>query len=145
MAKPILTESQKKKKFKGLCIIPYCKKKHGYGRNICYSCMMKIYIKNHPLEYVYITKKSNAKKKKKYFALTFEEFKIFVGDTDYMRKRGTSAKSLQMDRKEECIESCPPFCKKHGYYFDNIQAITLRENRYKYARHKGHDFSKVPF
>ncbi len=61
-----------------------------------------------------------------------------------MNKKGTRAKSMQMDRDKECVPGCPPFCKEHGYTKKNIQALTLRENVYKYAKHK-RDNSEVPF
>jgi len=99
----------------------------------------------HPLEYAFQVKKNNARLKKKVFTLTFDQFVFFVGDTDYMRKKGTSAKSLQMDRREDCTPECPRgWCDKHGYHNHNIQAITLRENVHKYHRSK-RDYSQVPF
>jgi hypothetical protein len=144
-----LTDSQKSKKKRGLCITPFCMKpirirnKKAFGSK-CLSCQLKVYIKNHPLEYTYGVKKRNAKRDKKYFALTFEEFKEFAEKNDYMRKRGTSAKSMHIDRKKECLPTCGDFCKEHGYYKDNIQALTLLENVYKYAKHK-RDYTDVPF
>ncbi len=79
---PVLTDTQKAKKKKGKCITLFCTKsirlKKGKQRgNICWACEKKNYIKNHPLEYTYGVNRANAKRRKKYFDLTFEEFKEF--------------------------------------------------------------------
>jgi hypothetical protein len=146
MAKiPTLTEAQKKKKFKGLCITAFCMKPHGKRSNYCYSCAQKRYQAAHPLEFTYNTWIQNCKRRKKVNTVTLKQFKVFVTGNDYMKKKGTGAKMLQIDRLYECRPECPKeWCYEHGYHDYNIQAITLRENRYKYDQHK-RDYSQVPF
>lgn len=134
-----LTDSQKDKKKRGLCITPYCKKKHGKQRNICYSCQRAQYMKKYPLEYTFQVWHGNTKRRKKVNTVTFLQFKNFVSETDYMNKRGTKCKSLQIDRDKDCGPDCPrEWCYTHGYHAHNIKGITLRENMYKeHARRKG--------
>lgn len=136
-----LSEVQQKKYHKGVCLTPYCMKSAAPTKTFCHSCRKKKQIESNPLLYSYRVLRNNAKRRKKDFSLTFEEFKIFAEQNDYMNKRGTRAKSFQVDRIDE----------EKGYHAWNIQCITLRENIHKYRRHKkamGIDFidpDPVPF
>jgi hypothetical protein len=111
------------------------------GKCYCHSCGKAKFIQSNPLMYSYMVLRNNAKRRKKDFSLTFEEFKSFAEMNDYMNKKGTKAKSFQIDRIDE----------EQGYHVWNIQCITLRENVYKYKKHKkamGVDFvdpDPVPF
>lgn len=69
---------------------------------------------------------NNAKRRGKEFTLTIEYFTKLVKENDYMRKRGTTAKSLQIDRMDET----------KGYTDDNVRCITLRQNVIKYHMSK---------
>lgn len=120
------TEAEKKKKAKGLCITPYCTSKARYGGSMCHPCRNKAFRQKDPLKYAYQTLKDNAKRRGKDFTLTFEYFCELAKQIDYMNKKGTKAKSMQIDRKDE----------ERGYHNDNVQGLTLAENRYKYDQYK---------
>jgi hypothetical protein len=138
-----LTDTQKKKLQAGKCITPFCTKKKKKRGHICASCAIERYRKNHPIRYAYQVLKNNAKRRGKEFTLSFSYFELLVKQNDYMNKKGTKSKSLQIDRKLEL----------GGYTDDNVQCITLRENRYKYDQFrkatdfdgKPVDYSDVPF
>jgi hypothetical protein len=142
-----MTEHQKNKKLKGLCITPFCTKKHREGRNCCHSCIENLKKKNNPLFYTYYTWQRNSKRRKKVNTVTFEEFKIFVGETDYMRKRGRGAKKFTIARKRECTPTCPrEWCQAHGYHAYNIESVELAENVRKYHReNRKNNYDEVPF
>lgn len=130
-----LTPYQQKKFNNGICITPYCLKSHQPDCSICFSCEKQNYRKKNPLKYAYQVLKNNAKRRKKDFSLTFEEFKLFAEKNDYMNKKGTRSKSFQIDRIDE----------SRGYHVNNIQCITLKENIYKFRKSKKIDFTEVPF
>jgi outer membrane phospholipase A len=141
--RPELTDTQKKKLAAGKCITPFCTKKKKQRGRICASCAIERYRKNHPIKYAYQVLKNNAKRRGKEFTLSFTYFEKLVKDNDYMNKKGTKSKSLQVDRVDEL----------GGYSDINVQCITLRENRYKYDRFRQAknydgtpvDYSNVPF
>jgi hypothetical protein len=146
----MLTDTQKKKKASGICVTPFCTKKRG-GRSLtCYSCKKKKFQKDNPEKYCYQVWQNNCKGRKKVNTVSFPQFLIFLKDNpDYMNKKGTRVKSLQIDRDKECNSNCPKeWCYEHGYHAHTIQAITLRENRYKYDKSRGRNvsnYSDVPF
>jgi hypothetical protein len=121
-----LTEHQKKKTADGICITPFCMKPKQHDMYTCHSCKKRKFRMKSPLKYAYQVLKNNAKRRGKSFTLTFAVFVRFSEKNDYMNKKGTKAKSLQIDRIDET----------KGYADDNIQAITLRENIFKYKRFK---------
>lgn len=121
-----LTPRQIQKKAAGICVTPFCMRKKAKDRNICVQCRKEWYKKNHPIRFQYDVLRSNAKRRGKVFTLTYERFESLVKENDYMTKKGTRCKSLQIDRIDE----------DKGYTDDNVQCITLRENVYKYAAHK---------
>lgn len=129
-----ITPHQLHKKKKGICVTPFCVKPRGGKCITCWSCQKKEYQKNNPILYAYQTLKNNARRRGKEFTLTIECFTSFVVQNDYMNKKGTRSKSLQIDRIDE----------SKGYHDDNIQAITLRENVYKYRKSKM-DMGEAPF
>lgn len=129
-----LTDHQKRKYAKGICVTPFCIKKHRPDRHCCYSCIKAQYRQKYPIKYAYQVLKNNARRRGKQFSLTLQEFESFVILNDYMNKRGTKCKSLQIDRIDE----------SKGYTKSNIQAITLRENLYKYRKSKM-DLQDAPF
>jgi hypothetical protein len=141
-----LTEAQKKKLSNGLCVTKFCIKPKAKKGHYCHSCVKRKYKAAHPLEYTYTTWLINCRRRKKINTVTFEQFKFFVGDTDYMRKKGTGAKKFTIDRKKECGPDCPKeWCYEHGYHFHTIQSITLSANSKKWHRSRKQDFSQVPF
>jgi hypothetical protein len=144
MIKLLLTDTQKKKKLNGLCVTPFCMKKHRHGRSHCHSCIERQKQDSDPIKYVYETWQGNCKRRKKVNTVTLEEFKSFVEKYDYMRKRGRGAKKFTISRKKECEDGCPrEWCQAHGYHYHNIESIMLKENLYK-QRHNI-KYAEVPF
>jgi hypothetical protein len=120
------TPLQIQKHAKGLCCNAYCKHLARPKRWDCNTCHTKKNQIRNPLRYSYNTLKNNAKRRGKDFTLTFDQFAHFAKKIDYMNKKGTKAKSMSIDRRDET----------RGYHFDNIQGLSLRENIYKYKMYK---------
>lgn len=89
--------------------------------NYCSKCQR---LKN-PEKYAYQTLKDNAKRRKKNFELSFEDFKIFCIETNYIAKKGRRKDTLHIDRIKE----------QEGYTKENIQALTNSQNVRKYLKH----------
>ena len=89
--------------------------------NKCPKCNWKIYVKNNPLGAAFKTIRNHAKERNKEFTLTISQFKAFAEKTDYLKRKGKTSLSLQIDRVDDT----------KGYHFWNIQGITLRENTRK--------------
>jgi hypothetical protein len=95
-------------------------KKSGGGK-YCSKCVKRKNREKYPLKYWYDTLKMNAKRRRKDFTLTLNEFEAFCKKTGYSELKGKTATSLSVDRRND----------KLGYSADNIQAITLRDNTLK--------------
>lgn len=95
-----------------------CKNDARKGKRYCGSCSNKKYREKYPLKYWYTTLKSNAKRRRKPFTLTLEQFGEFCMKTGYDEKKGKTADSLSVDRIKPWL----------GYSADNIRAITLSDN-----------------
>ena len=124
------------------CSTPYCKNDKVKNRTICDKCRMRKYKENHPMEYTYNNLRCNAKRRGKEFKLTFEEFKKFCEENDYMENKGKTANSLSIDRDKN----------EEGYFLDNMQALTLAENTIKEMNRRqqikeefGEIFEDAPF
>jgi hypothetical protein len=65
--------------------------------------------------------RTNAKRRGKLFAITFEEFAIFCQRTQYLTNKGKRKDSFSIDRKQNHL----------GYTLDNIQVLTLSQNTIK--------------
>lgn len=75
----------------------------------------------HPLSRAFHNLRTHARERGILFTLTIEQFKAFAEKTDYMKYKGKSSMSLQIDRKDN----------SRGYHADNIRACSLRENTRK--------------
>lgn len=73
------------------------------------------------LKYSFNNLKTNAKRRGKYFDLTFEQFSEFATSTDYIGKKGKRSESMSIDRIKNEI----------GYTYSNIRSIPLGENSRK--------------
>lgn len=83
---------------------------------------MKRFRENSPERNTYNNLKTNAKRRKKFFDLTFAQFLHFLQkNPDYMKKKGVACRMLQIDCR----------INKDGYTFNNIRSITAKENRWK--------------
>lgn len=100
------------------CSIKYCSRKRAKGRKICCTHYSRQWREKNPIRDAYNNLKSNAKRRKKVFDLTFEEFKEFAVKTEYLDKKGRSATGYHVDRIRE----------EDGYTRDNIQVLTNSEN-----------------
>jgi hypothetical protein len=148
MKKLELTDTQKRKKKLGICITPFCTKKANvkHQKNKCHTCITAVKKKNNPIKYTYDTWIGNSRRRKKVNTVTFEEFLVFVGDNDSMKKKGISAKRLSIDREKDCDDTCPKeWCQAHGYHAHNIRAITVRANSIKEHMRRKKNFEDVPF
>lgn len=101
-----------------------CKNKAIKNRTICHKCTTRRYAEKHPVRYAYKVLKNNAKRRKKEFDLTFEQFEQFVIKTGYMSGKGIYKESLHIDRIEQT----------KGYTVDNLQILTNSNNIKKYLR-----------
>ena len=87
----------------------------------CAKCSMRKWRANNPLKSAYFTLRDNAKRRKKEFTITFEEFKKFCYETQVLAGRGRSKDSYHIDRIDD----------NKGYSYDNIQVLTNTENMKK--------------
>lgn len=107
-----------KKKNAGICVILHCQNNKVKNRRICYKHIYEKNKMNNPISHTYNVLKCNARRRKKEFELTLEEFEKFCSDNDYIEKKGRSAYSLTIDRIISTI----------GYTHDNIQILTNSAN-----------------
>ena len=103
------------------CATESCQNEAQLHRTLCYKCEKRKYREKYPLKYWYTTLKMNAKRRRKDFTLTINQFETFCKQTGYDERKGKTANSLSIDRVNN----------DRGYHFDNIRAITLSENSIK--------------
>jgi hypothetical protein len=90
---------------------------------------VKKWRKNNPIMAAYQAHKSNAKRRGIPSELTFEQFKEFALEIQYMVKKGIYKNSLHIDRIDE----------SKGYTVDNIQALENTKNIKKSLEFRGRD------
>lgn len=122
MRKAGLTKYQITKKRKGKCTSYRCVKPLVKNSNLCHSCKKERFKLNNPVKYAWMVLRNNAKRRKKDFSLTLEEFKLFCVKTKLLVGRGIEKDSWHIDRIDE----------DEGYHAWNIQVLTNSENIKKY-------------
>lgn len=115
------TQTQLRKIKVGRCITPFCVKKAAKKRVRCAACDRRIWAEKYPIRYVFANLRGNARRRKKKFSLTLEEFTSFLSGNDYMKLRGRGKHCLSIDRPKNWL----------GYHKDNIRAITVTSNASK--------------
>jgi len=104
-----------------MCKTIGCQNKPSRG-NFCYACQKRRYRAANPELAAYQNLKDNAKRRKKEFNLSFDEFQRFAVESKYILKRGKKKDSFHIDRIDE----------SRGYTIDNIQVLTNVENLRKF-------------
>lgn len=92
------------------------------GRRVCYSCEYKARKLRNPYRLSYTRLRGHAKARGKVFDLTFEQFKAFCIESNYLNCKGIEKHSYHIDRIDET----------KGYTIDNIQLLTNTQNIRKY-------------
>lgn len=108
-----------------ICKAERCGKKSAPGKGYCYRCAQRRWRAKNPEKAAYNNLKSNAKRRGKFFDLTFDQFKEFCQSTEYIKRKGRKANCIHVDRIDE----------NKGYTEDNIQALTNSQNIRKYVRY----------
>ena len=114
------------------CTTTGCFNEAGKYMKICYSCRTRKVRKENPKKAAYYALQSNAKRRGKYFDLTFEEFNQFAVMTDYYIKKGIAQDSFHIDRIDET----------KGYTIDNIQVLTNSKNIKKYLTYWWNEYDR---
>lgn len=125
-----------RKKKQGLCLVVGCKNKR-YAKKrylICITCNSRNVSSKRPEARTYRNLKSNAKHRRKHFSLTFDEFKEFCAETNYMELKGRSADAMTID----CIVA------ELGYRKGNIQIMTKRDNSSKGTKFVEYPIGDLP-
>lgn len=103
------------RKKKEKCI--HCKRREQENGKSCHRCVKKRYIDRNPVnyaKYIFNALKQNAKRRKKVFQLSFQDFQIFCETTNYLELKGREPEKYCIDRKDH----------HKGYSLDNIQLKT---------------------
>lgn len=111
--------------------LPKCRTKHCRGRCFksgkspyCSKCRTRRFAAKYPISYHFAKLRNRAKERGKEFTLTLEQYTHFWNSSGYAERRGKTAESLSINRKDN----------SRGYHFDNIEAIPLTYNaRFQYA------------
>lgn len=103
------------------CKTETCTKESAKHRSLCHTCRSAEYSRKFPIECAFKNLKSNAKRRKKKFLLTIDEFREFCVKTDYIVGKGISKESYHIDRIDE----------EGAYELSNIQILTNSENKKK--------------
>jgi hypothetical protein len=147
VSKNDFTDSQLRKKKRGLCITGFCRKKAVEQRNYCHSCRKRKFAELHPLKYSYMNLRQRARARGKEFTITYHYYEDLAIKSGYDKNKGRSSESLTLDRIKNNL----------GYIPGNIRVVTNRVNVQKmhysdYKKGKGknpflpqYDYSEVPF
>lgn len=114
---PMYDERRKR----GKCVIAHCKNNSHRKDRFCCKHRREYQKLNNPLRYWFDVLRQNAKRRKKDFTLTIEEFKIFCDNTGYLELKGKNAGGYTIDRRKDSI----------GYTFENIFVLTNSQNSRK--------------
>ena len=100
----------------------------------CQSCRTKRKRQKNPMRYAYETLRNNCYRKhgRAWFYLTFEEFKQYAVETEYLGKKGITSKGYHVDRIDPTM----------GYFIGNIRPLTNRLNqqvKYKQLHYEWND------
>lgn len=112
-----------------ICTTAYCKNLTKNSNKYCSTCRSRKSRSSNPIRYAYTTLKNNAKRRGKPFNISYEYFKNFANEVEYLSKKGTGASSYHIDRKEEHL----------GYVEGNLQLLTNTANVHKYVKWCGRD------
>lgn len=112
-----------------MCLTKYCKNKKIKG--FCSTCRSRKSRENDPEKYAYNTTKANAKRRRKPFTITFEYFKQFCYEYNYIQGKGKTATSLSIDCKINDL----------GYVEGNIRGLPLGENSRKGTKVLDYDWN----
>lgn len=107
------------------CSTPRCTKSRAPRRTICYSCVIRRYAQKNPERYAYSVLKNNAKRRKKEFTITFDDFMEFAVKCNYMHSKGIGKFGMHVDRIVEHL----------GYVKGNIQGMLNTNNIKKYLEY----------
>lgn len=102
------------------CLTKFCTRCPSRGR-FCFTCISRRSRAANPVKWSYWNLKANAKRRGKEFDLTFEQFKQFCLETNYIAGKGRTLLSYSIDRIDNT----------KGYTVDNIRVVTVTENSRK--------------
>lgn len=119
MIKPVA----KKRRTMGQCSSYGCQNEA--SGTFCGSCRSRLSRLADPERYAYQNLKHRAKERGKEFTLTLEEFKEFCVKSEYMKGKGKTIGSYNIDRIDNT----------KGYTRDNIKCLDKQMNIKKYYNH----------
>lgn len=110
-----------------MCSTKYCRNKARNNRTICSTCDKRAWRKKHPMKAAFQTLRQNTRRRAreqgrpKPFTITFEYFKQFCIETNYMAGKGRTKLSYTVD----CV------IEELGYVPGNLQRLTKQDNSIK--------------
>lgn len=110
-----------KNKPKHLCCAYRCKCAKAHKKKFCAKHHAVSQKQNNLAGYTYNLLKQNAKRRKKVFTITLQDFKDFCNETGYLETKGKTKFKSSIDRKDHT----------KGYEKGNLQILSLSENSKK--------------
>jgi len=107
------------------CATKYCSREV-YALCLCHRCYNREWRKKNVVKATYQALKDNAKRRKKVFDISYEQFTEFCISTKYIAGKGKSRDSFTIDREDET----------KGYTIDNVRVLSNMENIKKYLDYK---------
>lgn len=114
-----MIKKTKRKEKNNICQTPTCRNRCAY--KFCTTCYRRRNREADPMKYAYETLRDNCTRKhgKAWFYLTFEEFKQYAIETEYIGKKGITKKGYHIDRPDTTM----------GYFVGNIRPLTNELNQ----------------
>lgn len=107
------------------CATSGCKNKRKKHSPYCPKCATRSWADAHPISYTLAKLRHNARRRRKEFTITLEQFTAFcLEHPDYLTAKGRHSRCLSIDR----IKS------EHGYHIWNIRLLTVGANSERAAR-----------
>lgn len=116
------------------CKTKYCRNKAKRG-GVCYKCERKRTIEANPYRYWWQVNKDNAKRRGKFWKISFEYWVQFCDETGYLSIKGRGKYDASID------------CKKNelGYVDGNLQSLTVSDNASKGVKRITYDYETNTF
>lgn len=95
-----------------------CNNEARKGRKLCNTCKSRKAKIDNPYFYYFNLLRCNAKRRRKEFSITLDQFKIFCDKTNYLYLKGKRSNDYSIDRINI----------QKGYSIDNIRLVTVSEN-----------------